>query len=148
MRLLIILLMLGTPFFMQAQTVTGNWYGLAEASGKGTNTNNYLTELVIKQHGKEVKGVFGYYFRSGYQSYIVKGTYDAKTRLLVIKNIPVTYFKNRDIDGIDCPMDFYATLFKSRVKTTLSGSFISQEKYKYTCPELKFSYSLDIDEKV
>jgi len=132
---------------MQGQSVTGNWYGLAEPSGKGSNTNNYLTEFILKQKGNHVEGVFGYYFRSGYQSYFVRGTYDPKTRMLAIKNLPLAYFKNRDIDGIECPMDFYATLFASKVKSTLSGSFRSQEKYKYTCPDLAFSCTLDTDEK-
>ncbi|MDE3250145.1 MAG: hypothetical protein KGO82_15905 [Bacteroidota bacterium] len=129
------------------QTVTGSWYGLADPSAKGANANNYLTELIIKQKGNEVEGVFGYYFRSGYQSYYVRGTYNPATRSLTIKNIPVTYYKSRDIDGIDCPMDLRATLMVSKVKSTLSGSFVSQEKYKYTCPELSFRYTLDVNEK-
>ncbi len=147
MRLPLILLLLCTSFFLHAQSVTGNWYGLASPTGKGSNTNNYLTEFILKQKGNEVEGVFGYYFRSGYQSYYIRGVYNPKTRLLVIKNLPVAYFKNRDIDGIECPMDFSATLFASKVKSTLTGSFKSQEKYKYTCPELAFSCTLDIDEK-
>jgi hypothetical protein len=132
---------------MQAQTVTGSWYGIAEANAKGINNNNYLTELVIKQKGNDVEGVFGYYFRSGYQSYYIRGHYNPKTRLLTIKNIPVTYFKSLDIDGIDCPMDFTASLLTSKVKSTLKGAFMSQEKYKYTCPQLNFSYTLDVTEK-
>lgn len=147
MRLLFIFLLLPVSFCMQAQTVTGSWYGLAEAANKGSNSNNYLTELIIKQKGNDVEGVFGYYFRSGYQSYYVRGTYNPKTRKLIIKNIPVTYFKSRDIDGIDCPMDFTAYLFISKVQSTLSGAFVSQEKYKYTCPQLDFSYTLDINDK-
>jgi hypothetical protein len=59
----------------------------------------------------------------------------------------MAYFKNRDIDGIECPMDFTATLFTSKVKSSLTGSFLSHEKYRYTCPELNFSYVLDINEK-
>ena len=147
MRLLPILLLSAISSCVQAQSVTGSWFGLAEASAKGSNNNNYLTELIIKQKGNKVEGIFSYYFRSGFQSYYVRGTYNPQTRLLTINNLPVTYFKSRDIDGIDCPMDFTATLFASKVKSTLSGSFKSHEKYKYTCPELTFSYSLDKDEK-
>ncbi|MEO5595160.1 MAG: hypothetical protein ABIR15_02970 [Chitinophagaceae bacterium] len=147
MRLLFILSLLGLSFFMQAQSVTGSWYGLAEATAKGGNNNNYLTELVIKQKGNEVEGIFGYYFRSGYQSYYIRGKYNPKTRLLTIKNLPVSFYKNRDIDGIECPMDFSAVLFTSKVKSTLKGSFKSHEKYKYTCPGLIFNSSLDVDEK-
>ena len=147
MRLLFLLLLLSCSFCIQAQTVTGSWYGIAEAHAKGINNNNYLTELIIKQKGNEIQGVFGYYFRSGYQSYYVRGHYNPKTRVLTIKNIPVTYFKSLDIDGIDCPMDFTASLFTSKVQSTLKGAFISQEKYKYTCPQLNFSYTLDVNEK-
>ncbi|MEO6314420.1 MAG: hypothetical protein ABIU63_13140 [Chitinophagaceae bacterium] len=147
MRVFILFILLGTVNVALAQTVTGSWYGLAEASAKGANNNNYLTELVIKQKGVDVEGIFGYYFRSGYQSYYIRGKYNPKTRLLTIKNVPVTYYKSRDIDGIDCPMDFAATLFTSRLQSTLSGSFSSHEKYKYTCPQLNFVYTLDINEK-
>jgi len=147
MRLLLIITLLAVSFCMKAQTVTGSWYGLAEASAKGTNNNNYLTELVIKQKGNDIEGIFGYYFRSGYQSYFIRGKFNPKTRLLTIKNLPVAFYKNRDIDGIECPMDFSATLFASKQKSTLNGSFKSHEKYKYTCPELIFNSSLDIDEK-
>jgi hypothetical protein len=132
---------------MQAQSVTGSWYGIAEATSKGANNNNYLTELIIKQKGNDVEGIFGYYFRSGYQSYYIRGHFNPKTRQLTIKNIPVTYFKSRDIDGIDCPMDFSASLFASKVQSSLKGAFISQEKYKYTCPQLNFKYTLDANEK-
>ncbi len=147
MRLLFILCLLPLSFFVRAQTVTGSWYGIADPASKGANTNNYLTEFILKQKGDDVEGIFGYYFRSGYQSYFIRGTYNPKTRLLVIKNLPVTYFKSHDIDGIDCPMDFSATLFVSKVNATLTGSFTSHEKYKYTCPELKFSCTLDVTEK-
>ena len=147
MRLLFILWLLPVSFFARGQTVTGSWYGTADPASKGVNTNNYLTEFILKQKGNDVEGIFGYYFRSGYQSYYIRGTYNAKTRLLVIKNLPVTYFKSHDIDGIDCPMDFSATLFVSKVNASLTGSFTSHEKYKYTCPELKFSCTLDVTEK-
>ncbi|HTL08251.1 MAG TPA: hypothetical protein VL307_08355, partial [Chitinophagaceae bacterium] len=125
MRLLPLVILVALTLNLQSQTVTGSWYGLAEANAKGNNNNNYLIELVIKQRGNEVVGVFGYYFRSGYQSYYVRGDYDAKTRLLYIKNLPLAFYRNRDIDGIECPMDFVGTLFVSKVKSTLNGSFRS-----------------------
>ncbi len=134
-------------YWSDAQTVTGSWYGIADATNGGNNNNNYLTELVIKQKGNEVEGVFGYYFRTGYQSYFVRGKYNPKTRILTISNIPVAYLKNRDIDGVSCPMNFSAVFKASKVKSSLNGIFVSQEKYKYTCPELKVNFYLDVDEK-
>ena len=88
MRVLLIFLLISIASGTGAQTVTGSWYGLAEARSKGSNTNNYLTELVIKQKGNDVEGVFGYYFRSGYQSYYIRGTYNPSTRLLIINPQP------------------------------------------------------------
>jgi hypothetical protein len=146
MRIFFLSILLVVGFFAGAQTVTGSWYGIADAAKPGTY-NNYLTELIIKQKGDDVEGVFGYYFRDGYQSYYVRGKYNAKTRQLIIPNIPITYFRSLNIDGIDCPMDLTVTLMVSRVQSTLKGAFISQEKYKYTCPELRVAYNLDESEK-
>ena len=147
MRQFLVVVVLLLSATVRGQQVTGSWYGLAEPSAKGTNTNNYLTELIITQRGTEVQGIFGYYFRSGYQSYYIRGKYNPKTRRLTINNIPITYFKSRDIDGIDCPMNFEGTLFTSRLQSRLTGAFISHEKYKYTCPQLNFNFTLDVSEK-
>jgi hypothetical protein len=134
-------------FISDAQTVTGSWFGVADVTNGGYYNNNYLTELVIKQKGNEVEGIFGYYFRTGYQSYYIRGDYNAKTRVLTINNIPVSYFKNRDIDGVECPMNFSASLMVSKVRSSLKGIFVSQKRYKYTCPELKVNFYLDEAEK-
>jgi hypothetical protein len=147
MRFFAWMLLFFPALYSDAQTATGSWYGVADAVNAGPNSNNYLTELIIKQKGDDIEGVFGYYFRDGYQSYYIRGKFNPKTRQLVIKNIPVSYFRNRNIDGIDCPMDFTATLLVSKVGSTLKGSFAAQSKYKYTCPELRFSYQLDASER-
>ncbi len=146
MRKALLILLFVLPFTgMQAQTVTGSWYGIADPVNT-SSSNNYLTELIIKQKGDDVEGVFGYYFRDGYQSYYIRGKYNAATRVITIKNIPVTYHGSRSIEGIDCPMDFAAVLMTSKVKSTLKGSFKSHEQYKYTCPELMVNYTLDVSE--
>lgn len=139
-----ILIVLSSIVFSQ-NNITGSWYGKAEAIANGIN-NSYLTELIIKQKGNEVTGIFGYYFRDGYKSVFIRGTYDNKTRKLEINNIPVTYFKAPNIDGVDCPMDMSCLVMVSKVKTTLKGSLFSHDKYRYTCPELSFSYTLDNSE--
>lgn len=140
----IIFIALNAASFSQTN-ITGSWYGKAEALTRGIN-NSYLTELIIKQKGNEVTGIFGYYFRDGYKSVFVRGIYNDKTRKLDIKNIPVTFYKAVNIDGIDCPMDMNCLVMASKVKTTLKGSLFSHDKYKYTCPELSFSYTLDNSE--
>lgn len=147
-RLLIIFCLL-TAQRLCAQTVTatGSWYGRADVEMAGMH-NNYLTELVIKQTGNRVDGIFGYYFRDKYQSFFVHGRYNPKTREVIILNIPIIYFNsNSTVNSIDCNTNFVGVIISSRVKTTLKGAFYHDEKYKYLCPDVKVSYTLDKDEK-
>ena len=128
-----------------AQSITGSWYGRADAVLEGTH-NNYLTELILKQKGDEVEGVFGYYFKNMYQSFFVRGKYDKQTRQLSIKNIPVIHFRASSSNEMDCPMEFLGTLVVSKLKSSLNGYFYRPEKYKYTCPDLRVGYTLDNNE--
>src|SRR3954467_3473969 len=129
----------------KGQTVTGSWYGRADAVLEGTH-NNYLTELIIKQKGDDVEGVFAYYFKNMYQSFFVRGKYDKATRQVSIKNIPVIHFRANSSNEMDCPMEFQATLVVSKVKSSLNGFFYRPEKYRYTCPDLRVNYTLDNNE--
>jgi len=129
-------------FTTQAQKVTGYWYGQANVEMAGIH-NNYLTELIISQKGNKVKGFFGYYFKDIYQSFVVKGTFDPKTRVVVINDIPIIYFKtNSTMNSVDCITSFYGTLHVSKVKTELIGYFYRDKKYEYTCPDLRVNYTL------
>lgn len=143
-RILSLLALFATSFSF-SQTVTGSWYGKADVMIQGSH-NNYLTELILKQKGNEVEGVFGYYFKDSYQSFFIRGTYNPKTRAITIHKVPVTLYSSASRDGIECPMDFHGTLMVSKVKNTVKGSFYSDPKYKYTCPELKVNFLLDIKE--
>lgn len=123
--------------------VTGSWYGRADVELSGVHSN-YLTELIIKQKGDEVEGVFGYYFKDVYQSFFVHGTYNKKTREVVIKNIPVIYFgTNSTVNSIECNTDFIGKLFVSTVRRGIDGYLFHDGKYRYTCPDLKVTYTLD-----
>ena len=132
--------------FTFSQSITGSWYGRADAVLEGGSHNNYLTELVLKQKGDEVEGIFGYYFKNMYQSFFVRGKYNRNTRQLYIKNIPVIHFRAKSSDEMDCPMEFEGTLVVSKAKSTLKGFFYRPEKYKYTCPDLRVTYTLDANE--
>ncbi|HEY0679606.1 MAG TPA: hypothetical protein VGD17_15080 [Chitinophagaceae bacterium] len=125
-----------------SQSVTGSWYGRADVAMEGLH-NNYLTELILKQSGNEVVGVFGYYFKNMYQSIFIRGTYDKKTRQVYIRNIPLMHFRSSSDARADCPMDFQGTLIVSKAKSSLQGYFLRQPKYKYTCPDIRVNYSLD-----
>jgi FtsZ-interacting cell division protein YlmF len=106
--------------------------------------NNYLTELVLKQKGNRVDGIFSYYFRDKYQSFFVHGRYNPKTREVIIQNIPVIYFNsNSTVNSIDCNTNFIAVIINSKVKSSLKGAFYHDERYKYMCPDLKVNYTLD-----
>lgn len=126
-----------------SQKVSGSWYGRAEIILEGNNSS-YLTELIIKQKGNDVEGVMGYYYRNTYQSFIIRGKYDPETRLVQIKNIPLAYFKsNKNMPMVDCLMDFEAILVVSKVKSNLKGYFLRNDKYKWTCPDLNLTFTLD-----
>lgn len=140
---LLLLLLTG---IVSAQTVTGSWYGRADVVMEG-NTNNYLTELIIKQKGNEVEGIFGYYFKDSYQSFFVRGTYDKKSRQVEIKNLPVLFYGSPTRNGIECPMHFIGILMVSQANSSLKGNFYTDPKYRYTCPELRVSYMMDASEK-
>jgi hypothetical protein len=106
--------------------------------------DNYLTELVIKQKGTRVEGIFGYYFRDKYQSYFVHGTYNPRTREITILNLPVIYYgTNSTVNSIDCMTNFRGILITSRLGSTMKGTFYHDGRYKYMCPDLKVNYSLD-----
>jgi hypothetical protein len=148
MKHLILFLLLFSALNVQAQKVTGYWYGQADVEMAGIQ-NNYLTELIISQKGTRVKGFFGYYFKDVYQSFVVKGTYDPKTRKVIINDIPIIYFKtNSTMNSVDCITSFYGTLRVSKVKTELVGYFYRDKKYTYTCPDLRVNYTLYTEAKV
>jgi hypothetical protein len=132
---------------LSAQTAAGSWYGKAEVDLAGMH-DNYLTELVLKQKGNRVDGVFGYYFRDKYQSFIVHGRYNPQTREVTILNIPVIYYgSNSTVNSIDCNTNFRATLINTRLKSTLKGYFYHDDRYTHMCPDLKVAYTLDRNEK-
>lgn len=143
-RLIIAFFILLSANYSLAQSVTGSWYGKADVN-LGNSANNYLTELILRQKGDEVEGVFGYYFKDSYQSFFIRGTYDKNTREVHIKNMPVLHYKG-PTNGIECPMNFFGILMVSSVKSTLNGYFYSDDKYKYTCPELRVTMHVDISE--
>ncbi|MBC8033850.1 MAG: hypothetical protein H7Y03_06870 [Chitinophagaceae bacterium] len=143
MRLILCIILITLPSLLWCQTnVAGSWYGKAEAVMNGNN-NSYLTELVIRQKGNKVEGILGYYFRNGYRSIYVHGTYNTATRAFLIKNVPFTYFRAASIDGVDCKMDLYGTLRVSKIKSDIDALLVSNSFYKYTCPELRVIFTRD-----
>lgn len=130
---------------LTAQQIKGSWYGRADVAAAGVSSN-YLTEFVLKQKGNDVEGIFGYYFKDSYQSFFVRGTYNPKTRLVSIRNLPMLFYGSPTRTGIECPMHFEGKLMVSKVNSTLNGTFYTDAKYRYTCPELRVAMKLDASE--
>jgi hypothetical protein len=127
------------------QHIKGSWFGHADVVASGA-TSNYLTEFNLQQKGNDVEGIFAYYFKDSYQSFFVRGTYDPKTRLVNIRNIPLLFYGSPARTGIECPMHFQGTLMVSKVSSTIKGTFYTESKYKYTCPELRVNMTMDAAE--
>jgi hypothetical protein len=142
MKKLLFIISLFGFYGLHAQKVSGYWFGQANVAMQGIN-NNYLTELIIAQKGTKVRGFFGYYFKDVYESFLVKGSYDPKTRKIIIRDIPIIYFNtNSTVNSVDCITSFYGTLLVSKLQSTLTGYFYRDKKYEYTCPDLRVSYTL------
>jgi hypothetical protein len=142
-RTFYIFLLLAVVSRCPAQHISGSWYGHADVNLSGVH-NNYLTELVIKQKGTHVEGIFGYYFRDKYQSYFIHGRYDPRTKEITILNIPIIFYGSiSTVNSIDCITNFRGVIIQSKLGSTVKGSFYSDPKYKYTCPDLSVSYELD-----
>jgi hypothetical protein len=147
LRIILVLSLVLTGRFVFSQSISGSWYGKADVVVQGMY-NNYLTELVLKQRGSEVEGVFGYYFKDTYQSFFVRGTYNQETRAVRIKGLPMLFYRsNVTQNGAECMMDFEGTLRVSQVKSSMSGSFVTIDRYKYTCPEMRASFTMDVATK-
>ena len=146
LRTLLLLLFALPVQYLTAQSVTGAWYGRADVMVQGIN-NNYLTELILRQKGDEVEGIFGYYFKDTYQSFFIRGSYNKKTREVFIKNMPVLFYKSNTRNGIECPMEFEGMLTINKVSSSLRGYFYSDAKYKYTCPQIRVNFALDEAQK-
>ncbi|HET6765999.1 MAG TPA: hypothetical protein VFH08_01325 [Chitinophagaceae bacterium] len=128
-----------------SQSATGYWYGAANVKLRNTYSN-YLVELILEQDHNNVKGVLNYFFKNTYRSIPIRGTYNATTRLVYISNIPVSYYGSYYNRDVDCAMNFAATLRVSQINSVLKGSFISKPEYKYTCPEILFTLTLNTDQ--
>lgn len=147
LRIILVLSFLITGRFAFSQSISGSWYGKADVVVQGVY-NNYLTELVLKQRGNEIEGVFGYYFKDSYQSFFVRGTYNKETRAVSIKNLPMLFYQSRSTrDGAECLMDFEGILRVSQVKSSMNGSFLTIDRYKYTCPEMRVNFTMDVATK-
>jgi len=126
-----------------AQTVKGSWFGKGEVILNGQN-NNYLIELILNQKGAKVDGILGYYYKNFYQTFLIHGNYNVKTREVTIKDFPIIYYNVNSVENaVSCTMNLQTTLSVSSLKSSLKGYFISNEDYKYLCPDITLSLFKD-----
>jgi len=117
-----------------AQTIKGKWYGTGTVDVASNSTNTYLCEMIVDQKGNVITGEFNYYFRNGYFSNKIKGTYNPEKRLVQFNFIPIIFYKTVNAAfGVDCSMKASLTLKVSKVNTTLTGKFMADELHAYTC---------------
>lgn len=127
--------------FVSAQKVAGYWYGTASVQNAGGN--NYLMELILQQNNTKVNAIVNYYFRNTYRSLKINGSYNAQTRQLVLLDVPIPYAGSTSRMEVDCKMDFVATHRVAKAGSNLSGKFMGQPAYKYTCPDVVFDLALN-----
>ncbi len=123
----------------RSQSVTGEWYGIGTVSKAGSH-NSYLSELTITQKGNKVTGVLNYFFRRDSIRTKVSGTFNSKTRELLLNVHPVINYKSLNQNGADCPMEGSFTLLISKVETTLLGQFNPVFAYRFTCPAINIKF--------
>jgi hypothetical protein len=130
-----------------AQSVSGRWYGVGNANINGAS-NNYLVELILEQKGSIVTGDFNYYFKNGFFPSKISGKYDNKTRKLLLKTTPITYYKSAAVNGVECSMNGEFILLVSKAGASLKGKFSSTDFYSLTCPAITMNLNPAKDEKV
>jgi len=130
----------------RAQSVSGYWYGTAFISDLQESQHNYLIELILTEKGSKVEGIMNYYFRNVYRSVPITGS--IKQRQLILTKIPFLYYGSVTKKEVDCFMDGAFTLVMARAGSTISGKFVPDFAYKYTCPPLQIRLNLDKEQKI
>ncbi len=140
-RIILLLFVAGiTSYSLSAQNVNGKWYGVGNVD-VNFGTNGYLCEFILKQNGNSVTGYFNYFFRDGYFSNKVVGTFNARTRELKLRPIPIIFYKSVDLGtGVDAIMTASFILKVSQTESTLTGSFLPDALHAYTAPPINIRF--------
>ena len=133
--------------FLDAQSITGKWYGIGNVEIDGTN-NGYMFEMMLVQKENIVTGELNYFFRDGYFSNKIKGVFNPKRRQLNIKPLPILYYKTTNVGtGVDVIMTGYFSLLISKTQSSLNGFLESDEEHKYTAPRIKIKFVKQLKEE-
>ncbi|MFT4204405.1 MAG: hypothetical protein QM610_10915 [Chitinophagaceae bacterium] len=131
------------PLTKSGNTVNGRWYGIGNVMTTN-QTNSYLCELLLNEKKKgSVTGYFNYFFRDGYFSNKLYGTYDKTTQTFTFKPVIVLFHQTVKADiGVDVPMYGNFILNLNSKDTTLTGFLTPVSNYKYMVPALNVKLSI------
>ncbi|MGZ3846434.1 MAG: hypothetical protein ACXVBH_10290, partial [Flavisolibacter sp.] len=110
-----------------------------------SSTNNYMIELIVKQNQSAVQAVMNCYFKNTFRSIKLNGNYNNLKRELTLLDIPMPYFASTERVQVDCQMEFVASHRIAKAGSNLTGRFVGQGDYKYTCPDIVFDLKLNTD---
>lgn len=132
-------------YSIKAQNVCGSWYGVGHIQLEGSS-ENYLSELIIKKDGENLKGEFNYYFRDSLFKNKVKCSFNKKTRLLVIQKFPIIYFKSRSTKtAVMCDVKGIFELRVAKMESVLNGSLSSASDLNILMPVINYRLQKDTE---
>jgi len=145
MKPLIVLLLFCFTVSLKAQSVKGNWYGVGHIQREG-NSENYLSELILKYDGNNVKGEFNYYFRDSLFQNKITCSFNKKTRLLVIKKFPIIYYRSQSTKkAVMCDVNGIFELRVAKTGSVLNGSITSSSQNDFLMPVINYRMMKDKD---
>ena len=135
---LLVFLFLGTKG--NSQSVEGKWYGIGRVQMEDAS-DNYMAEMIHKQDGKQVKGEFNYYFKDRQKSHKIEGSFDKNTRILLIKGLPVIFYRTNDTKkSVESVMTGRFELRVSKTASVLNGLLTSNVEHQYMVPDIKYRF--------
>jgi hypothetical protein len=143
---LLVFLFLGTKG--NSQSVEGKWYGIGRVQMEDAS-DNYMAEMILKQDGKQVKGEFNYYFKDRQKSHKIEGSFDKNTRILLIKGLPVIFYRTNDTKkSVESVMTGRFELRVSKTASVLNGLLTSNVEHQYMVPDIKYRFLRSLSDPI
>lgn len=143
-----ILLLFGCFFLsisLFSQQVNGHWYGIGKMPAT-RDYHQYLSELVLRQKGKQVWGELDYYFRDSLVKVPISGSFDPVSRKLSILPFSMIYYRSPSArNSIDVNLSGNFNLLVSKTESVLTGSLVPDDDHKYTVPEINYRFTRSDD---
>jgi hypothetical protein len=128
-----------------SQQVNGHWYGIGKMPAT-RDYHQYLSELVLRQKGKQVWGELDYYFRDSLVKVPISGSFDPLSRKLSILPFSMIYYRSPNArNSIDVNLSGNFSLLVSKTESVLTGSLVPDDDHKYTVPEIIYRFTRSDD---